>query len=363
MNALGSPPSRDDAAECGVFDAIAARAVAADAGEESIGSDLELLAASGLLEELVAACLPGGEVVRGVTLLRRLGRASLAVGRLVEGHLNACKLIALYGDKPLPETRSGGGSPLLGVWGADGDPPVRLRLTQPDGRVTLTGRKRFCSGLGILQRGVVLAETEEGAPQMVLADVTDARRADNGDWKVSGMRATRSGSYDFDGVEGRLLGQTGDFLIEPHFEGGIWRYLALKAGATEALAEAIRQVMRARPERDTALNRDRLLRATAAAHSARLWTEAAARAVEATGADRSVVALPLAAREVVEDAARTALGLADRVLGTASFRLGDRVDLIRRDLGFYLRQADLDGKVDRAAGAILAHEAGVGEQW
>ncbi len=362
MNTQGKPLTSHEK-EKKVFEAIAERACAADAGEVTLAEDLRALWHAGLLAEMVAACLPGGDVLRGVTLLRRLGRASLPVGRLVEGHLNAWKVIALHACEDMRRSLRSTEPVFLGVWGADGIPPVRI--LQKDGKngATLSGRKRFCSGLGLLHRAVVLAGNEEGTPQMVLAEVTDGRRADPGDWKVSGMRATASGGYDFDGVEGRLLGRPGDFLVEPHFEGGIWRYLALKTGAIEALAEAVRHALQSHPERDTGLNRDRLLRATAAAHTARLWTEAAARAVETPGADGGAVPLALTAREVVEEEAGTALRLADRVLGTASFREGSRVDLIRRDLAFYLRQADLDGKIDRAAEGILGSDGPVGEQW
>jgi alkylation response protein AidB-like acyl-CoA dehydrogenase len=360
MNAPAAPVSETET-DLGIFAAIAARATTADAGRTTLTEDLRMLERSGLLSRMVAACLPGGDALEGVTLLRRLGRASLAVGRLVEGHLNAHKLIAVYArpDHRRRQVSSG----FLGVWGADGTPPVRVLREKPGNRVVLSGSKRFCSGLGLLDAAVVLAATPEGALQMVLAEVSDSDRADAGDWNVSGMRATLSGRYDFEGVEGWRLGNPGDFLVEPHFEGGIWRYLALKTGAIEALAEAVRAAVLGRHGGDDARHRDRLLRAASAAHTARLWTEAAATAVEAPRAERSAVALPLAAREVVEEAARTALAVADRVLGTASFRVGSQVDLIRRDLTFYLRQADLDGKIDRAAETILAHQAPVGEQW
>jgi hypothetical protein len=360
---MPATPLHPDQAEAEVFAAIAARAGKADAGEISLADDLSDLARAGLLAEIVASCLPGGDALRGVTLLRRLGRASLSVGRLVEGHVNAHRLIALYAPPAVASAMRRDTATFLGVWGADGTPPVRLIRELKEDVLLLSGRKRFCSGLGLVQRAVVLAAAGVAGPQMVLADVSDPARAEPEDWQVSGMRATQSGGYDFDDVAAQRIGAPGDVLAEPHFEGGIWRYLALKTGAIEALAEAVRMQLRKQEDAGGSRHRARLVRAASAAQSARLSTEAAARAVEAPGAGPAAVSQVLAAREVVEASARSALEIADRVLGTAGFRSGSRVDLIRRDLAFYLRQADLDGKSDRAATAILAAQAPVGEQW
>ena len=354
-------PDRAEAA----LRAIAARADAADRGCASLDRDLAALRDAGLLEALERACLPGGDTAAAVALLRRLGRVSLPVGRLVEGHLNALRLVAVYGT-PDQRARVGvqGGqvAPVLGVWGADGAPPVRIAETVGS-RLRLTGSKRFCSGLGIVSRAVVTAADATGAPQMVLADVRDPARADPGDWQVSGMRATLSGGFDFEGVLAEPLGAPGDFLREPHFEGGIWRYLALKTGAIEALAEAVRARIAGKPEGGGELDQARLMKAVAAAHTARMWTEAAAAAAEAPGADAGAIPLVLTARESVEGCAQEVLGIADRALGTAGFRQGCPADLLRRDLSFYLRQADLDGKLRRAARATLNHARPVGEQW
>lgn len=344
---------------------IAARAADADAGQTTLAPDIALLRATGILALLEAACLPGGDTATALTLLRRLGRVSLPVGRLVEGHLNARRLVALYGTLGQNARLARPDPPFLGVWGADGTPPVTVSGSVPDDphALWLRGRKRFCSGLGIVTLAVVPAADPAGQVQLVLADVSDPRRADPGAWQVSGMRATQSGTHDFDGMQAQRLGAPGDYLTEPHFEGGIWRYLALKTGALEGLAEAIRQHLRATPQTATATNRTRLMQAVTAAHSARMWTEAAAHRAEGPGGDARAIPLILTAREAVEGCALTALNLTDRVLGTTGFQQGSSVDLIRRDLGLYLRQADLDGKLDRAAGAVLASDHPVGDQW
>jgi len=83
---------------------IAARAAAADRGEQTLAPDIDDLRAAGLLCAPLAAvaggvglCWRTGAVEDGFDVLRLLGRANLAVARLYEGHVNAMKLVALYG--------------------------------------------------------------------------------------------------------------------------------------------------------------------------------------------------------------------------------------------------------------------------
>ena len=74
-----------------VLEAIRDRARAADEGRADLAADIAELRAAGVLEAL---CAPGDPVAQA-TLLRRIGRVSLSVGRLVEGHMNAVALIRL----------------------------------------------------------------------------------------------------------------------------------------------------------------------------------------------------------------------------------------------------------------------------
>ena len=95
-------PSRartDEAAVSAALAEVARRAAAADAGSEDLGPSLAALRQAGVFDILAAYAdpVPGDRVVGEiVTLLRRIGRANLSVGRLVEGHLNAHRLVALY---------------------------------------------------------------------------------------------------------------------------------------------------------------------------------------------------------------------------------------------------------------------------
>jgi hypothetical protein len=349
-----------------VFAWIASRASAADRGETDLTEDIRALHAAGHLAALIEDSQPGGSAVRATALLRRIGRASLSVGRLVEGHANALLLIALYGSaaqrrRTAQEAARGC---LFGVWGADGQPP--LSATRESGqRLRLSGSKAFCSGLGLVERAILTAPHPSGGPQMLLADVADPARADGSAWKVSGMRATASGRYDFDGIEAETLGVPGDLLREPHFEGGTWRYAALHVGGLEALAEALRAHVKARGQDEDPHQTRRLADMVRLAETARLWVESAALAVSTAPPDQVdlAVARALLAREAVEQCCLEAMAICDRGIGTAGFRSGSRVDLVRRDLGLFLRQANLDAKLATAARTLLAAGPAVGDMW
>lgn len=339
--------------------AIAAHAAACDAGE-SLAPDLALLGAQGWRIAPLPVEAGGSGWAHGVAgvaplmdALRRLGRANLSVARLFEGHVNAIKLVQLYGTQQqaaeiADAVRDGA---WLGVWGADGTPPVTL-----DG-ACLSGVKAFASGLGLIERAIVSVNTPGGA-QLTLAHVDDPARADPSSWRVCGMRATVSGTYRFDGLPVQLLGQPGDYGREPWFEGGVWRYCAAHLGGAEALRDVAVAHLRERGGLDDgqadpdALRR--ISRLATLCETARLWIAQAARRTEdGRDGDNGAAAYALLARAVTEDCCTEVMTVTERVLGTAGHRQGHKADRIRRDLSLFLRQADLDGKARRAAAALV----------
>lgn len=339
-------PMPEALSEADALAAIAARAQATDAEAGTqiggLGPDLALLASSGILAGLT---LRNADPRVQATLLRRIGRANLSVGRLAEGHMNALRLVSLYGDAAQCRRHFAAAArgAIYGVWGADDTRPLGIASILAN-RVRLSGRKRYASGLGVVGCAVATVASARGA-QLVLAPTDDPTRADASSWRTSGMRATASGTYDFDGVEAELVGRAGDYEREPYFEGGVWRYAALHVGGLEALAEEVRAVVAAQGDAAGETQLHRVARMAILAHGARLMVEDAAARVEAPGAGIEATALSLAAREAVETACLDGIALADRALGARSFSQGAPAERIRRDLGFFLRQANLDGKL------------------
>jgi alkylation response protein AidB-like acyl-CoA dehydrogenase len=371
-------PSSDPEALVSLMDTLTLRARQVAAEQDDLRDDIRILHAHGWL----MACAPGHAGGWGLgyepdhfdlalDFLFRLGTANLALGRLFEGHMNACKLVAMLGSPEQAcqvwgKVRDGA---LLGVWGADGQKPVTLQFGRPDttasieemsrvkleNQVRIGGEKAFCSGLGCVSLAIVSARTANGL-QLVLADVDDPPRYDKSQWLLSGMQATQSGTFDFeDFPEARftLLGPPDAYFEEPHFLGGQWRYLALYAGALATIAQAVSHHLQhlQRPPSDS--EKMRLAQIVGLAHQVRLWAGSIGRDTE-VAPDRDASVQAVIGRELVEHACIEAMALAERVIGTRAYQVGTRIERVCRDLRTYLRQAALDQRLSHAGQKILA---------
>ncbi|WP_185984784.1 acyl-CoA/acyl-ACP dehydrogenase [Aureimonas mangrovi] len=289
---------------------------------------------------------PSAEVLRD---LCEIGGADLATARVFEGHLNALQLIALYGtndqQRRVREAVSDGA--LLGVWGADGTPPLTC-----SGHGTLAGVKRYASGVGVVSLAIVAFTDGEGALHLLLMPVDDQERVSLMDWDHRGMRRSRSGQYDFTGLSvGRehRLGAPDDYRREPYFVGGIWRCCAAQLGAIEALVTALVDDLTASGRDAHPLQMARIGEAILTARTCRLWVEDAACRVEASAAAgappaeiEQAVSLAAYARLATEKAAMSVIELCERALGLSMFAGAHPAEALSRDLAVYIRQANPD---------------------
>lgn len=286
-------------------------------------------------------------------VLRGVGRADLSLGRLFEGHVNALKLFDWYSSheqklwlgQRLAEGR------LLGVWATEPPPGVSIE----EGR--LKGCKAFASGAGGLGYAVVTAKTVTGHTQLVVVSGDDGTRADLSGWRVRGMRASVSGSYDLSGLACpplALLGQPDAYATEPRFTAGAWRFTAVQLGGIEGLLAETRRSLSEAARADP-LQRRKFAEAVVATRTAYLWVREASKRAAIDSADAP--AFVQMTRGVVERAGLDVMELAARMIGTRSAFDGQRVDKIIRDLSLYLRQAGPDHARDQAAIAWLDHDA------
>jgi alkylation response protein AidB-like acyl-CoA dehydrogenase len=284
--------------------------------------------------------------------LRLVGRADLSLGRIFEGHVNAVRLIDQYGDAAQKHrlAQDLAAKRLFGVWATEPAPGVRVI---DDGGVrVLAGAKSFATGCLGLERAVITVQAD-GDKRLLIVPITSAR-ADVRGWKARGMRATGSGLYDFTGVPvtpEMWLGQAGDYEREPRFTGGAWRFTAVQLGAVERLVMLLREHLRQGAGQDDPLQRRAFALAVVAARTAGLWVRQAAEMTEQGRPE--AVALTLMTRGVVEQAGLKVMEVAARAIGTRSFF----------DLGLYLRQAQPDLAVDRAAAAWLEADSWGEDPW
>ena len=342
-----------------------AREVAAEAALQAIKYDVDgvfptggvgALHRSGLLDAPFASDMGSGkhsisEPGSLSAVLTTIGRGSLALGRLYEGHVNAVALTVRYGSRAnldLLAEEASAGRP-SGVWMAG----ESLRLERVGGETfVLRGRKILCSGAGHLRRPLVAAE-HEGGSVMVIPLVDSRDRVDVSQWTAHGMRATATGSVDFDGVAvgaNEIVGVAGDYLRSPYFRGGAWRVLAVQLGGVEAIIDAYAAQLRESPHRDHPLQLARYAETEIACETARLWVEKAARTAEGRFEDAEAVdAYVDLARNAFEGAALKVVALAQKAIGLKSFLRPNPLERLIRDLTTYLRQPNLDMSLMSAA--------------
>ncbi|WP_052362664.1 acyl-CoA dehydrogenase family protein [Falsirhodobacter sp. alg1] len=321
------------------------RALPADGADGPCGPSLvSALRRGGLLSDVPSGPLPLMEALAAV------GEVSLSAGRLFEGHVNALKLVRLFGAEALFSRDIAKGQ-LFGIWGADGPAPARL-----DGD-HLRGAKLFASGADTVDRMIISVRAGD-LPQLLLfrRDQLEGRLFP-AEWAVSGMMATASGRCDLEGLkvaDAIALGGPGDYLTEPYFQGGVWRYAAVQMGAMRALTRITADQLRARGQAEAPLQSLRLRRMLTACETARLWLTRAATEVEAPAARPETADVSILARLVVAEEAEVLMREMDHALGAASFARAHPADRIRRDLSFYLRQANPDGLSQGVMDRILA---------
>lgn len=334
--------------------------------------DVADLHRSGLLAAPLDLVGFGAKTDRAATLalldlLRLVGRGSLPVGRLYEGHVNALTLVARYGSPAQRArfARDAEAGRLFGVWNTE-PAAAGLTLSDRDGR-RLVGSKSFASGAGFVERPLVTARTDDGTLLMVVVDLPPGERADISDWQVQGMRASATGTVDFTGLPlgpEAILGGPEDYHRQPLFSGGAWRFAAVQLGGIEAVAAAARDHLRRTGRGEDPHQLARLGQIAVAVETARLWVEAAALAASVDpGEPDRVVAYVNLARLAVERAGLDVLELATRSVGLQGFLESHPLERLGRDLATYLRQPAPDRALTEAARHVLAAPAPFGDLW
>jgi alkylation response protein AidB-like acyl-CoA dehydrogenase len=256
------------------------------------------------------------------TLLRILGAADLSIARIFEGHVNAIALVMRYGSRAQIESlvanvhRDG----LTGVWGAEGATGFK-RLPHRDGW-QLMGHKILATGAGFIKHPLVTLATADGLI-LYLLNLTGNEKVDVGGWRALGMRATATGTVDFTGTTVTAddqVGQVGDYMRQPTFSAGAWRFCAAHLGAIERLTELYRDQLLTRGRGDDAYQLERLAQCAAACGTALFWIEEAARRfADESMEPASVVAFANLTRMVTERAALDVMERVQRGIGLTAF--------------------------------------------
>ncbi|ADY27218.1 hypothetical protein Deipr_2087 (plasmid) [Deinococcus proteolyticus MRP] len=309
---------------------------------------------------LLRAGLPGGlgYSLRGpelLELLRAVGRLSLPVARLYEGHLNALGLLERYGTaRQLAEAAASGA--VLGVWNTEEGAGLRAQRT-PDGW-QLEGNKTFTSGAQFV-RPLLPAETEEGRLMLLAPAPLPPERFDHAFWQPLGMRASVSARAELSGLSlppGSEVGVGGDYYQQPDFSGGALRFLAAQLGGAEAVLAAARGVLARLGRHEDDVQRLRFAEAAAGVEAAWQTVLEGERWLARQGAGAlDYVAL---CRVVAEDACLRACEAAERAVGARGLLAPHDPERLIRDLRHYLRQPAPDAARLQVGAATLAEGFG-----
>jgi alkylation response protein AidB-like acyl-CoA dehydrogenase len=346
----------------GLTPRIAAMASSRDRDGDFPADEMDALRAAGALVAPLPAALGGlgfgtdpAAWRDAVALLRLIGQASLPLGRVYEGHMNAVRLVCRLGTREQARRAAADAAAghLFGVWNTDpGDTPLRLAGDRLD------GAKILASGAGYVTRALVTVAGEPRPLLMVPLDAGD--RADLSGWTAQGMRASATGRVDFGGIATAAvepIGVPGAYLAQPDFSGGAWRVIAVQLGGLDALMVELRAGLVQRSRHTNPHQLARVGAALIAQETAALFVHRAAELAEAANPDaEQVVAYVGLARIAVETACLDAMRLAQRSIGLPAFMRPAAIERLCRDLATYLRQPVPDETLTEAAAWFMEHD-------
>lgn len=333
---------------------------------------------------LLAITLPGypldftrGRTAQLLDLLKRIGSANLAVGRVYEGHINALYLIHLYASPSqrlrwyadVTERQC-----LFSVWNTQAADGIRIEAAE-SATYRLQGSKTFCSGAGWIHRPLITGElsgAQRNGWQMVVVPTEQVEPIVQHKefWQPLGMRASASFKLDFTGVnvsDDDLLGQPGDYLQQPYFSGGSIRFAAVQLGGAEALYEATRQFLAGMSRTDDILQQTRLAEMAYLIESGNQWIRSAGENTDkwlSEGADwTKIVAYANMTRTAIEEICLRVMPLAERCVGARGLLRPHPFERIHRDLTLYLRQPAPDATLVDIGKYVLHNAQGAATIW
>lgn len=307
-------------------------------------------------------------------LLKRVGRASLPVGRIYEGHINALLLIFLYGNEEQKNRLFADAyENRFGVWNTQDAEGLEMH-DLGNGRYRLQGSKTFCSGGAWIGRPLVTAKLvspEKNGWQMcvISTEKVKAIQSDNSFWKPLGMRASASFRMDFTGIEveeADLLGKPDDYYRQPYFGGGALRFAAVQLGGAEAFLEETHRFLRAAGRTDDPFQRARVAEIGMLVETGNLWINQAAsyhdQWLSMPGTSEKLLAYANMTRTVIEDICLRTMQLAERSVGARGLMRPGILERLHRDLTTYLRQPAPDA-VQVAAGKYVLDQENTRSLW
>ncbi len=302
-----------------------------------------------------------------LAILKEIGRGSLPLGRIFEGHVNAIMLLDAFGStaqmaRAAEDVLSH--NCVFGVWntGPHGSPAL---TPLSDGTYELTGVKTFATGASRIERAIVTASLPGGGWQMCLIPLSAISvKIQNESWDPLGMGASESFTVEFTGVilpPDAMIGKPGDYYAEPAFTGGALRYCAVHLGGAQALFDACRNMVRALGREYDPFQLRRLGEMAVLMESSRQWLVQAGEWMDSAFSNPGE--LPVKAqmmRIATEEICTRIIQTVQLSVGARGLTSAEPLASTIRDLQMYLRQAGYD-QAFLSAGRFAMEEPGKSE--
>ncbi|TLU99561.1 acyl-CoA dehydrogenase family protein [Dyadobacter luticola] len=360
-----------------LFSQISAAAFASDQKGQFPHFEFDLLRASGLL----TTTLPGQNLSLDLPntpgllqLLKRVGRASLPVGRIYEGHINALLLISLYANAHQAQRwYEDAHTHLFGVWNTQDLDGLEIQDLGCK-RYRLSGSKTFCSGASWIGRPLVtgkLISSDKSGWQMCIipTEKLEPILADSSFWNPLGMQASVSFRMNFTGIEideEDLLGSPDDYYRQPHFGAGALRFAAVQLGGAEAILEETHRFLNDAKRTEDPFQQFRVAEISCLTETGNLWINQAAKHYDQwlhmPGETEKLLAYANMVRTKIEDICLRSMQLAERSVGSRGLMRPGVLERMHRDLTTYLRQPATDA-VQASVGKYVLNQINTNGLW
>jgi len=295
-------------------------------------------------------------LINNLNLLKSLGRASLPVGRIFEGHMNALQLVNIYGTASqkkrwFEEVTSG--QKLFGVWNTQDQDGV-FAHERADGNFLLKGSKTFCSGGDQIQRPLITAELKSPSIKgwqmcIIPTEKVAAIKQDKSFWQPLGMRASASFRMDFTGIiisKEDFLGAPNDYYKQPHFSSGAIRFCSVQLGGAEAVLEETHHLLKSISRTEDPFQKARIAEMSFLVETGNLWISQTAHKLESGQyGSEHIIAYINMARCMIEEICLRCMTLSERSVGARGLLRPGNLERIHRDLITYLRQPAPDASL------------------
>jgi alkylation response protein AidB-like acyl-CoA dehydrogenase len=260
-----------------------------------------------------------------------IAREDVSLARLAEAHFDAVAILAEASR--LPERGA-----IYGVWASE-VPGHALRLQSDECGFKISGAKKFCSGVGLIDRVLVTV----GVPEQRLADIDlrnhkGAIQFDDTSWKTRAFEETHTATATFNNLSitrQQIIGDEGWYVNRLGFWHGACGPAACWAGGARGLVDyALLQ------HRDDPHTMAHLGAMAASAWALRSYLDTAGREIDGL-ADTPIEAriLALTVRHLVELTCTDILRRLTRAYGPHPLAMNEEVSRRYQEVDLYLRQS------------------------